>query len=75
MGVPIQDLDIPEFLQNNDVDDIHQAMLSIIPDTYDKSEGQHIWNFTRPTANVVSQLRGYDLPNSIGLIWPKFCTG
>lgn len=75
MGVPIQDLDIPEFLQNNDVDDIHQAMLAIIPDTYDKSEGQHIWNFTRPTANVVSQLRGYDLPNSIGLIWPKFCTG
>lgn len=75
MPSPIQILPIPEFLQNYDVDDIHQAMLAIIPDQYDKSEGQHIWNFTRPTANVVSQLRGYDLPNSISLIWPKFCTG
>jgi uncharacterized phage protein gp47/JayE len=75
MAAEIQDLDIPEFLQDNDVDDIHEQMLAIIPDEYDKSEGQHIWNFTRPTAVLVSQLRGYDLPNSIELIWPKFCTG
>lgn len=75
MPTEIQDLDIPDFLQNYDEDEIHQEMLAIIPDNLDKSEGQHIWNFTRPTAMIVSQLRGYDLPNAISLIWPKFCTG
>lgn len=68
----ILDLEIPEFLKNNDEDDIQDELLSLIPDEYDKSEGQHYWNFTRPTARVVSELRGFDLPNAIGLIWPQF---
>lgn len=71
----IQDFEIPEFLKNNDEDDIQDEMLSLIPDEYDKSEGQHYWNFTRPTARIVSELRGFDLPNAIGLIWPQFSYG
>ena len=71
----MEDMEIPEFLQNYDEDDIHEEIFAIIPDTYDKSEGQHYWNFTRPTANVVSQLRGFDLPEAIKLIWPKFSNG
>lgn len=66
---------IPEFLQNYDEDDIHKELLDLIPDSYDKSEGQHFYNFTRPTAHVVAKLRGFDLPEAIKLIWPKFSTG
>lgn len=63
---------IPEFLSVNDADEIEEELLEIIPDEYDKSEGQHYYNFTKPTANIVSQLRGFDFPKAIGLIWPKF---
>ena len=64
------DMEIPEFLQNNDEDDIHAEMMEIIPDEYDKSEGQHLWNATRPTSYIISQLRGYNIPEALKLIWP-----
>lgn len=69
----MEEMEIPEFLKNNDEDDIHEEMLSMIPDKYDKSEGQHYWNFTRPTARIASQNRGFYLPKAISLIWPQFC--
>ena len=68
----IKTLETPDFLQNNDIDDIHDEMFALIPDEYDKSEVQHLWNFTRPTAAVVSQLRGFDIPRALSLIWPQF---
>lgn len=71
----LEELEIPDFLSVNDEDDIHDEMMAIIPDEYDKSEGQHLWNFTRPTALIVSQLRGFDLPNALDLIWPRFSSG
>jgi uncharacterized phage protein gp47/JayE len=71
----MQDMEIPEFLQNYDEDSIHEEMLDLIPDEYDKSEGQHFYNFTRPTAAIVSQLRGFNIPEAIKLIWPKFSNG
>lgn len=71
----MEDMEILEFLQNYDEDTIHEEIFALIPDIYDKSEGQHYWNFTRPTAYVVSQLRGFDLPEAIKLIWPKFSNG
>ena len=71
----LTELEIPEFLSVNDEDDIHDEMLAIIPDEYDKSEGGHLWNFTRPTALIVSQLRGFDIPNALNLIWPRFSNG
>lgn len=71
----IEELEIPDFLQNYDEDDIHDEMMAIIPDDYDKSEGQHLWNFTRPTAMIASEMRGYNLPRAVSLIWPKFCVG
>lgn len=71
----LEELEIPDFLSVNDEDDIHDEMMALIPDEYDKSEAQHIWNFTRPTAHVVSQLRGFDLPEALNLIWPRFSYG
>lgn len=66
---------IPEFLNNYDEDDIHEEMMELIPDEYDKSEGQHLYNMTRPAAYIISQLRGFDLPEAIKLIWPKTSNG
>lgn len=66
---------MPIFLQNHDEEAVHQEMMEMIPNEYDKSEGQHLYNFTRPTARIVSQLRGFDLPEAIRLIWPKTSYG
>lgn len=71
----MENMEIPEFLQNYDEDDIHKEMLALVPDRYDKSEGQHYYNFTRPTAHIVSQIRGFDLPEAIKLIFPRFSNG
>ena len=66
----MRELNIPIFLQNHDEDAVHKEIFDLIPDKYDKSEGQHYWNFTRPTANIVSRMRGFDLPKALQLIWP-----
>ena len=71
----MSELEIPEFLKNYEEESILQEMLALIPDMYDKSAGQHYYNFVRPTANVVAQLRGFDLPRAIALIWPKYAYG
>lgn len=71
----MEDMEIPVFLQNNDEDEIQEEMLALIPDEYDKSEGQHFYNFTMPTAMIAAQLRGQNIPEAIKLIWPKFSTG
>ena len=68
----MSELEIPEFLKKCEEKEVLDEMFSLIPDIYDKSEGQHYYNFVRPTANVVSQLRGFDIPRAIALIWPKY---
>ena len=68
-------IQIPIFLQNHDEEAVHQEILELVPNEYDKSEGQHYYNFTRPTARVVSQMRGFDLPEAIKLIWPRTSHG
>ena len=37
----LTELEMPEFLSVNDEDDIHDEMLAIIPDEYDKSGTSH----------------------------------
>ena len=71
----MESMQIPLFLQNYEEEAVHKEILEIIPNEYDKSEGQHFFNFTRPTAKVVSQMRGFDLPEAIKLIWPRTSYG
>lgn len=63
---------IPDFLTVNDADEIMEEIFNLIPEEYDRSEGQHYYNFVKPTANIVSRMRGFDLPKAISLIWPKY---
>lgn len=68
-------MDIPEFLQNASVDEIHGKMLNSMPDDIDKSQGQHSYNYTRPTAMIVSEMCQQTLPQAIKLIWPMTAFG
>ena len=49
-------MELPEFLQNTSVDEIHGEMLNSMPDDIDKSQGQHPYNYTRPTAMEISRM-------------------
>lgn len=71
----MDNMQIPLFLQNHDEEAVHKEILDLIPDEYDKSEGQHYFNFTKPSARLVSQMRGFDLPEAIKLIWPRTAYG
>ena len=68
-------MDLPEFLQNASVDELHGEMLNSMPDDIDKSQGQHPYNYTRPTAMIVSEMCQQTLPQAIKLIWPMTAYG
>lgn len=65
----------PSFLQNKSVNEIHAQMKAILPTDIDVSEGGHAWNFTRPTALVVSRVYQYILPEVVKLIFPEYSYG
>lgn len=65
----------PSFLNNSSVDDIHQVMKDVLPADLDMSEGNHAWNFTRPTALIASELREFILPEVIKLAFPEWSYG
>lgn len=66
---------LPEFLQNKSTDEIHTQMLDFMPSDIDKSQGQHPYNYTRPTAMIASELCQQTLPEIIKLIFPMYAYG
>lgn len=75
MATITDDFEIPSFLGSSDEDEIHEGLLSSLPNEYDKSEGQVLYDITRPTANITSLIRGYEIPEALKLIWPRFANG
>lgn len=76
MATVTDEFEIPSFLGSSDEDEIHEnEILSTLPNEYDKSEGQVLYDITRPTANIASLLRGYEIPEALKLIWPRFANG
>ena len=75
--IPIEDFIIPDFLQNETVESIHARMLNSLPSDVDidKSEGQFLWDFTRPTALEKQYFVEYKLVEAIKLIFPMFSSG
>lgn len=65
----------PEFLQNKSTDNIHKEMLGQLPTDIDTSEGNHVWNLTRPTALVTAEICQFILPEVIKLIFPEWSYG
>lgn len=62
----------PEFLENNDLDTIHDRMMSNLPEDMDVSEGSHPWNLTMPTAYEKAQMVEFILIEAIKTIFPMY---
>lgn len=75
MATITDEFEVPTFIGSTDEDEIHEDMLANIPDEFDKSEGQVIYDLTRPTANVASRIKGYEIPEALKLIFPRFSNG
>ncbi len=71
----MDELTLPEFLANKSLEEIHNEMLSELPENIDKSQGQHAYNLTRPTAIVASELCQQTIPNAVRLIFPMWAYG
>ena len=61
---------LPSFLNNQSADEIHERMLSVLPDEMDKGEGGFPWDFTRPTAIEIARMAEYILPEAIKNLTP-----
>ena len=66
---------VPAFLQECDVDTIHQKMMDMLPDDIDKTEAGFPWDFTRPTALIASELLEYYIPETLKLMFPQWSSG
>lgn len=63
---------LPAFLKNKGVDELHAQMRQILPDDIDMSEGSHEWNMTRPSALIGAKICQYIIPEAIKLIFPTW---
>lgn len=70
-----EEFTLPEFLQDCDVDTIHQRMMDMLPDDIDKTEAGFPWDFTRPTALITSELLEYYIPETLKLMFPQWSSG
>lgn len=71
----MSELNLPDVLKNKSFEEVLQEMFSILPDDIDKSEGSFQWDFTAPTALIVSKMCEQVLPSMLALIWPEFSYG
>lgn len=66
------DFPMPSFLEGHSVDENYERMIQRMPDDFDKSEGSHVWNLTRPQAYEQAYWAEYIMPEAIKLIFPRF---
>lgn len=62
----------PWFLRDQTVENIHRNMLANLPDGWDKSQGQFLWDFTRPTAIEKARMIEFNLNETLKVIWPQW---
>lgn len=73
MAMEVEELEIPQFLENSSEDEIHEKMLGNLPEDIDKTEGGFPWDFTRPTAIELSELKEYVLVELLKSLFPSTC--
>lgn len=73
--VTIEDFEVPEFLENCDVETLHDKMMEELPDDIDKSQGGFPWDFTRPSANLAAELLQQKLPESLKMMFTMWAWG
>ena len=65
----------PEFLQGQSADDIHRRMMDNLPAGIDRSEGNILWDFTRPAAVEKAEMIEFVLNEVIQQIFPQWSKG
>lgn len=73
MAMEAEELELPDFLNNSSEEEIHEKMLSNLPEDIDKSEGGFPWDFTRPTAIEIAELKEYVLVEVLKSLSPVTC--
>ena len=73
MALEAEELELPDFLYNSSEKEIHEKMLSNLPEDIDKSEGGFPWDFTRPTAIEIAELKEYVLVEVLKSLSPVTC--
>lgn len=66
---------IPDFLQGQSPEEIHQEMIEQIPSDIDMSLGGHPYNYTYPTAYTIAMFVQFRLTEAIKMITPQHCHG
>ncbi len=66
---------MPKFLSEKSLENIHKKMLAELPEDLDKSQGQHVYNLTKPTALIASELCQQTIPNVLRIIFPMWAYG
>lgn len=73
MALEAEELELPDFLNNSSEEEIHEKMLGNLPEDIDKSEGGFPWDFTRPTAIEIAELKEYVLVEVLKSLSPATC--
>lgn len=71
----MSEFNIPSIIEEQTVDNIHERMLSIIPDDIDKSEGQFVWDKTRPTAVELAYFSQFIVVEALKAAMPQYSYG
>lgn len=67
---------IPSFIEEATTENIHQKILSYMPDDIDKSEGSFAWDIvSRPTARMFAYLMQYALIEGVKIAFPRYSYG
>ena len=66
---------IPSIIKEQTVDNIHARMLKTIPDDIDKSEGQFVWDKTRPSAVELAFFSQYIVVEALKAAMPQYSYG
>lgn len=66
---------VPDFLDNSDVETIHDKMMSMLPKDIDKTMGGFPWDFTRPTALIASEMLQFHAVELLKLMFPQWSRG
>ncbi len=67
---------IPSFIEEATTENIHQKILSYMPDDIDKSEGSFVWDIvSRPAARMFAYLMQYALIEGVKIAFPRYSYG
>lgn len=65
----------PDFINDNNPEDIHERMMANLPADIDDMPGGFPWDFTYPTAVQKSELIQYHLVKTLMLMYPQYAWG